>query len=283
MKTELHCHTNISDCSMKFDEVAALALEEGVTHLAIVNHDTVKGLKEMMAKGKALGIEVIPGVEMSAHDEKRGRKLHILGYFVEPDHPAIEKLCGTLIEERHEASAKAVKRLMQEGYQISWEQVTSFAEGGTGVFKQHIMHALINAGYTSSIYGDLYKKLFSKNGGIAYFPITYLDPHKAIQAILEAGGIPVLAHPGQYGNFEAVPELVNSGLMGIEVYHPLHSAEDEKQAKETAEEYQLLMTGGSDFHGFYGEDEVLLGSRDPGQEAAEALFRKKSLPSGGEK
>ncbi|MEC0231808.1 PHP domain-containing protein [Paenibacillus alba] len=284
MKAELHCHTRLSDGSFTFDEILDLAIQSEVSHLAITNHDTTQELASMVDKGLERGVEIIPGIEISAYDFIRNRRIHILGYFVEPEHAALDTLCSPLLEMRHEGCRTAVDRLIEAGYAITWEQVLRYAEGGTGVYKQHIMHALIDQGYTTSIYGELYKKLFSRglNGeqpGTAYIPTKYVDAGDAIRAILAAGGVPVLAHPGQYRSFEAVPALVDAGLQGIEVWHPLHGPEDEERARGCAEEYDLVMTGGSDFHGFYGEKEVELGSKSPGIDTVQLLRARKPSTS----
>ncbi|NRF94610.1 PHP domain-containing protein [Paenibacillus frigoriresistens] len=282
MKVELHCHTNISDGSYSFNEVVDSAQKEKVSHLAITNHDTTRGLNEMMIQGKERGIEIIPGIEISAYDCKRQTRVHILGYFIEPGHSALEDLCSPLLEQRHQACLTMVRHLIEAGYAITLDQVMKFAEGGTGIYKQHIMHALIEQGYTTTIYGELYRKLFSRgmNGeepGIAYIPMKYVDAKLAIQAIGQAGGVSVLAHPGQYHNFDAVPELVESGLQGIEAWHPLHSPDDEVKAQEYALEYDLVVTGGSDFHGYYGEKEVLLGSKSPGISCVDELRERTNM------
>jgi len=284
MKVELHCHTNISDCPLSIEEIMELAIEQGVTHLAVTNHDTTKGLEEAVDAGKRYGIEVIPGIEISGFDFKRGRRVHILGYFIEPGHLEIETNCQPLVNKRHSASEEMVKRLMAAGYEITWERCLEIAHGGTGVYKQHIMHALIEAGYTDSIYGPLYKKLFNRghNGekpGIAFIPMEYMDAKKAVETIRLAEGVPVLAHPGQYGNFDMVPELVEAGLQGIEVWHPLHDEIHEEQAKQLASKYDLIMTGGSDFHGEYGEQPVQLGCNCPGMDTIEALKSEKRANS----
>ncbi|MBS4192566.1 PHP domain-containing protein [Bacillus sp. FJAT-49705] len=276
MKVELHCHTRISDGSSTFAEILELAVEQGVSHIAITNHDTTRDLKEMMEIGKEKQIEIIPGIEISGFDFKRNRRVHILGYFIEPDHASLLHLCQPFSEKRSFASMEMVTRLIAAGYSITWERCKAIAKGGTGVYKQHIMQALIEAGYTDSIYGDLYKKLFNRGGngeqpGIAFVPIEYVDAKLAVKAIIDAGGVPVLAHPGQYRNFEMIPELVELGLQGIEVWHPLHTKEDEGMAMQFAEHYHLIMTGGSDFHGAYGEKEVLIGSKSPGIECVNAL------------
>ncbi|MBT2758011.1 PHP domain-containing protein [Mesobacillus foraminis] len=282
MKTELHCHTNISDCPLSIEQVLDLALEQKISYLAITNHDTTKGLREAAERGLKYGIEVIPGIEISAFDFTRGRRVHILGYFIEPGHHAIEKLCQPLVEKRHRASEEMVHRLNQGGYTITWERCLELAQGGTGVYKQHIMHALKEANYTDSIYGPLYKKLFNRgqNGekpGIAFIPMEYVDAKAAVAAVCQAGGVPVLAHPGQYGNFDMVPDLFEAGLQGIEVWHPLHDEKHEEEARRLAIKHSLIMTGGSDFHGEYGEQPVELGSKCPGIETLAALHARRAL------
>lgn len=278
---DLHCHTNISDNSYTTEEVIKLAKGNGVTHLAITDHDTTKGLELAITLGEKYGVEIIPGIEISAFDYQRNKRAHILGFYVTPGNQAIRSLCDPMLARRHEASYEMVERLIAAGYVISWEQVQDYAKAGTGVYKQHIMHALLDGGYTDRIYGDLYKKLFSRGEGgeppgIAYLPIEYIDVLDAIAAIKEAGGIPVLAHPGQFDNFAAVPEWVEIGLEGIEVRHPLHEEQEEEQAAKLAEQFRLIKTGGSDFHGFYGEMNVEIGSKSMGIACIEALKQRKA-------
>lgn len=282
MKVELHCHTRISDGSYNTAELLQLAVQEGIDCLAVTNHDTTAGLAEMEHMCSASGMEFIPGIEISGYDVDRKRRIHILGYYIEPNHEAITTLCAPLLQQRHDGCHLAVERLIAADYDISWEQVLTYAEGGTGVYKQHIMHALIDKGYTAAIYGDLYKKLFSRGQqgeplGIAYIPTEYVRATDAVKAILQAGGVPVLAHPGQYRSFEAVDELVAAGLQGIEVWHPLHHEEDEYKALAFAAKYDLIKTGGSDFHGFYGEKPVALGSKSPAEPVVAAIKQRRQL------
>lgn len=265
---------------MSFAEIAELALASGIGCLAVTDHDTTKGLAEMVRHGERIGLEVIPGIEISAFDTKRERKVHILGYWIEPDHPALGKLCAPIAEKRHQASRLMVQKLQAAGYDIAWEQVERYAAGGTGVYKQHIMHALMDRGYTPTIYGELYDRLFRRGGngrppGLAHVPLPYVDAKDAVRAVRQAGGVPVLAHPGQYGNFEIVPELAECGLEGIEVLHPRHGPEEEAKAGKIAERFNLVMTGGPDFHGRYGDREAALGSRDPGIACVRELKRRR--------
>jgi len=274
---DLHCHTKISDNSMTIEEVIELARQDGVEVLSINDHDTTLGLEQAQRVGQELGVQIIPGIEISGYDFERSRRVHILGFHVKPGHAAISALCDPLIARRQAASHQMVEQLIEAGYGISWEQVQRYAEGGTGVYKQHIMHALIDQGYTTTIYGELYRTLFARGGngtapGAAYIPLTYLDARDAVYAIREAGGVPVLAHPHQYDSWDMLPALIDSGLAGIEVRHPTHGEAEEKKAMEIAERYGLIPTGGSDFHGFYGETELYtLGSKSPGMASVERL------------
>ncbi|WP_100486547.1 PHP domain-containing protein [Sporolactobacillus pectinivorans] len=263
MTIDLHCHTNVSDNSFSIEEVLHIAKRNHVDHLAITDHDTTIGLHQAMNLGKSKDLDIIPGIEISAYDFLRDRRAHILGLYIKPGHPALEELCQPLREARQNASQEMVEKLIQAGYEIEWDEVSKLAEAGTGVFKQHIMHVLIKKGYTNSIYGDLYKKIFSRGEpkGVAFVPIRYLEAIDAIQAIREAGGVPVLAHPGQFDNFPAVPDWVRAGLEGIEVHHPLNNEQAEKKAQDLAGKYHLIQTGGSDFHGFYTDTGSVPGSR----------------------
>jgi predicted metal-dependent phosphoesterase TrpH len=274
---DLHCHTKISDNSFTIREVITMAKNEGVTHLAITDHDTTQGLAEAAQTGQELGVEIIPGIEISAYDFQRDTRAHILGYYVTPGHAALSQLCEPMIKQRHEASREMVMLIREAGYEITWEQVERYAEGGTGVYKQHIMHALLDKGYTQTIYGDLYKKLFSRGEqggekGIAYISLEYVDAFDAIDAICQAGGVPVIAHPKQFNSFAAIPEWKAAGLQGVEVRHPLHDDNAEQLAQQIAKNFNLLRTGGSDFHGFYSEtDHYPLGSKNIGMDNLQAL------------
>jgi predicted metal-dependent phosphoesterase TrpH len=280
MIVDLHCHTSVSDCSYTVEEVITLAGNAGISHLAVTDHDTTSGLEQALLVGAKLGVDIIPGIEISAYDFGQNRRAHILGYYIEPGHPALEQLCNPLRIERHNASHEMVQRLIKAGYRISWELVQQYALKGTGVYKQHIMHALIDEGYSETIYGPLYKELFSRGDahqkqGIAYIPIRYLEVRDAILAIRLAGGVPVLAHPGQFDNYSSVAKWVQDGLEGIEVWHPLHGKSDEKAAADLASTYQLVKTGGSDFHGFYGQGDHSLGSFNAGVESVLELRERK--------
>ncbi len=281
---DLHAHTNISDGFLSDRELIKLAKEKGVTHLAITNHDTTKGLQKAIDIGKEYEVVVIPGIEISAYDPQSQKKAHILGLYVEPEHAALKKVCEPLLARRDYKSRRMVQKLVEKGYDITWERVMRHAGEAAAVYKQHIMHALLEQGYTNSIFGTLYHKLFSRGSqhqpqGIAYEAMEYIDGSLAIQAILAAGGLPVLAHPGSFHNFEIVPRWAEVGLAGIEVRHPSHTPLLEKRARELAAKFQLIMTGGSDHHGFYGDVQAWPGEMDMGAETIQALLERKQKAS----
>lgn len=248
MKADLHVHSDYSDGADSVEDVLDAALEKGITTISFVDHDTTDPYTHAQEAGRARGIQVIPGIEISAYDFKRNRKVHILGYDYRPAASHIKELCAELLERRNRHSWKQVETLNQNGYHIDPKQLRT-SLGGI-LYKQHIMDALTDAPYESTFYSELYRKLF-KGEGICAGDIEYIDAHLAVRAIKADGGIPVLAHPGQLNSFDLVPELLKSGLAGIELEHPDHTEADRERVQELAEHYDLMMTGGSDYHGRY--------------------------------
>jgi predicted metal-dependent phosphoesterase TrpH len=270
IKGDLHIHSNISDCDFTLEKIVEKAKELGISHIAITDHDTILGCERAKEIGKKYGVEVIAGIEISAYDYKRDKKVHILGYGNLGE--SVKKLCEVPCRARGELSKHLFEIIKNEGYDISWERVESYA-GETGVFKQHIMLDLIKQGYTDDIYGDLYKKLFKNNGVAAKYSIKYVDVYEAVKAIKNDGGIAIMAHPAQYGNEDLIEELLEIGLDGIEVYHPKHSNEKIEELLEVAKKNNLLVTGGTDFHGNMDSKYIELGSYFCGKEEIERLIK----------
>ncbi|MDP4177731.1 MAG: inositol monophosphatase family protein [Bacillota bacterium] len=251
MKADLHVHTDISDSSFNLDETIKISKNNGVTHLGITNHDTIEGLKEAIKQGEKEGIKVIPGIEISAWNPKSKKKVHILGYNFDLDGENIKNLCSITLKRRHENSMHQVNILINNNYNISLDKILMRAKNSKVIYKQHIMAELIEMGYADDINADLYKKLF-KNDGICAMDIEYVDALDAVKAIKADNGIAVLAHPGQLNSYDIIDELVGAGLDGLELNHEDHDEEDLKRVKEYSDKYNLLLTGGSDFHGKYG-------------------------------
>ncbi|MFZ5944825.1 MAG: PHP domain-containing protein [Bacillota bacterium] len=251
MKADLHVHTALSDSSYTIEETIQKANQKGVGYLGIVNHDTVAGLEKAQLIGKKAGIKVIPGIEISAFDFKRKRKVHILGYNFDLKAPNIRKLCDPLITKRNNHSLWQIKTLIENGFKITLEEVLEKAKNSTCIYKQHIMAVLLDKGYCSEIYCDLYFRLF-KNQGICAGDIAYVDAFQAVQAVKLDGGKAVLAHPGQLNSYEIMEELLLWGLDGVEMYHEDHDFDDHQRILAYGTKHGMILTGGSDFHGIYG-------------------------------
>jgi predicted metal-dependent phosphoesterase TrpH len=168
LSADLHCHTKISDGTLSIDELVDLALKRGLSAVAVTDHDTFAGAGRAVLYGKRKGIEVIPGAEFSTTDGKTGRKVHILCYCC--PHPArLEGLCHRISSMRKRASLLVIQKVLRL-YPMPVEMITRRAQGSTNIFVQHIMHALLDAGYTNAIFGDLYQKLFAPKTGPGIYP-----------------------------------------------------------------------------------------------------------------
>lgn len=252
MRADLHLHSHYSDGTSSPRELLDLAVKHKLTTLAVVDHDTFAGLQECQEVFALAPVNLIEGIEISAFDYKRGRKVHILGYNI-TKRQYVECLCEPMLKARTANTLYQLKQIQGEGYQIDEAAVRSFAEKATALYKQHLMAALIEAGYTKEIYGPLYQKLF-KNQGIAQVDIEYVDVYEAVEAIKLGGGKVVVAHPGQLDSYELITELASYCLDGIEKYHPDHTLKDQKKVQELADRYHVATFGGSDFHGAFGPD-----------------------------
>lgn len=251
MKADLHVHSTYSDGASSVQEVMSLAKQNGVTHISFVDHDTVSGLKEIRRQGAIHKIEVIPGIEISAYDFKRNRKVHVLGYNYHPDAVNIRALCEPILERRHKHSLWQIEQIKTAGYMLETQEIIESAKPSMTVYKQHIMQYLTKEPFFSEKYQTLYKKLF-KGKGTAAGDIKYADVFDAVKAIIRDGGLAVVAHPGQLDSYDLIPELVDIGLSGIERNHMDHNLQDIRRVESLAKRYSLFMTGGTDYHGSFG-------------------------------
>lgn len=275
MSGDLHCHTRLSDGTLGIEDIINFAKKKGLETIAITDHDCLAGTVRGRIIGARHGIQVIPGVELSATDEKNDRNVHILCYL--PDAPdMLEGLC-----KRNSLARKKAGHFMMlqtaKRFPISTEFITKCATGSTNLYKKHIMQALIECGYTDSFNGELYDKLFSKDSeeNVLVVP-KYEDVKTVIEAIHTAGGVAILAHPYASGCVDDLADYIEYGIDGIEVFHP--SADEEQQAalKKFASKNKLLMTGGSDFHGLYNTYKVSLGDYSTPDDCLHALLSYKA-------
>lgn len=274
MSCDLHCHTKLSDGSVGIEELISLAKRRGLHTIAITDHDTFAGAVRGVNIGKRAGLNVIPGAELSAVDPATGRRVHILCYNC-ASAARLEGLCRRTLESRKKAAAEMLRRVMRY-YPISPELVVRCATGSAAVYKQHIMHALMDAGFADSIFGEVFEHLFNKENGVAVAAVEYPDVRDVLAQVHEAGGIAVLAHPYAYDSTELMQQLVKEELLdGIEVHHPSHDEARCTALTEFAAAHHLLMTGGSDFHGMYGKGARAVGSTAVDDDAAAALMKFK--------
>jgi predicted metal-dependent phosphoesterase TrpH len=258
MKVDLHIHSNWSDGSMGIPQLISFAKAQNLDAISITDHDTMAGQEEALMEGKKQGLHIINGIEISAYNPETGRKAHILGYHVK-DMVSLSRACYPFLEARHRKNLESVIRIQKAGYFIGQKDVEEYAALDGIVYRQHIMHALVDRCYSSTIYGPLYSKLFGP-GGIAVVNADYINAKDAVHLIKDCGGYAVLAHPFQYDSIELIPKLVEWGLTGIEYQHHTQTPEHQEKVIQIAKSYNLFLSGGSDFHGFYSEKTLTLGS-----------------------
>lgn len=253
-RIDLHLHTTHSDGSLRPSEVLALAKQADVGTLAITDHDITTGIPEAMATGDVLGIEVIPGVEISSFDGKS--ELHILGYCVRWQDAAFNQRLAKLRESRHRRNPLIIERLREAGLDVTYEEVRALA-GTESVGRPHIAQLLMQKKYVTSA-----KEAFDRylaEGRPAYVARELPVPAEAISWIREAKGVAVLAHPtwvkeSGEGLRTCVTALKEAGLGGIEVHYSTHSKSQTASYLDLAQRLDLLITGGSDFHGLTKPD-----------------------------
>lgn len=275
LRADLHVHSTLSDGSNDMQSIFAQAAQRGLTHIALTEHDTAAGFDRARELGRRFGVTAIAGVEFSAWDYARGVRAHILGYGMRDMEP-IEELGQPLLRRRHHNSLRQIEVLRQLGYELDTDPI--LAKGSGVIYKQHIMHAMVEKGYAESIGGDTFRRLF-KLGGPCDFDIEYLDAQDAIAAVRAAGGIAALAHPGQQGNFESVRGLVAAGLQALELYHHANGMVDRDRIAELAHAHGLLLTGGSDHHGLYENNSPAVGDYLCPEHTMELLLERTALSS----
>jgi predicted metal-dependent phosphoesterase TrpH len=252
-------------------EEAAL---RGVRILALTDHDTVAGIGEARVAGDRLGVEIIPGVELSAA-LPGGGEVHLLGYFVDVDDPALLAQLAGYARARAERMERMVERLSRIGAPVAPARVREIAGHGT-VGRPHLGRALVEAGFAEDL-SDAFARYIG-GGKPAFVPRPRVDPRDAIALVRAAGGVPVLAHPFSTGGAEGVLDrLVPAGLAGMEVDYGEYSPEDREILRHIAARRGLIATGGSDYHGPDRRAARELGST-PVPLAAVAALRRARVP-----
>jgi len=241
-RIDLHVHSTASDGEFPPGELVDLACREGLQAFALTDHDTVAGIEEALGAASRRNICVVPGIEIST--EIDGVEAHILGYGIDYASPRLVRILDDFHRARQARARRIVARLGSLGMRLSWDEVMRFARGKV-VGRPHIASAMVARGYVASVEEAFQRYL--GHGGAAYESRQKLTPVEAVRLVLEVGGTAVLAHPWSVAFL--VKELVDYGLMGLEVYYPGYGSMQVRRLKALAHEYGLLCTGGSDFHG----------------------------------
>ncbi len=248
-RIDLHLHTRFSDGSLTPAKVVDLAHQAGVTALAITDHDIVDGIPHALHAATPLGIEVIPGVELSSRFHKQ--ELHVLGYFVDWQDSTFRGHLAQQRRSRHVRNPQTIERLNALGLELSVEEVKAKA-GSDSIGRPHVAQVLVEKGYVQDTREAFDRYL--KEGAPAYVPRMLSDTRDVIAWIRNAGGVPVLAHP-TWTRCEGEPlhrlcaGLKEAGLLGLEVFYSSHNRKQTSRFLELAKRLDLLVTGGSDFHG----------------------------------
>lgn len=243
---DLHVHTTASDGLLTPEEIIDLAMQIGLSGIAITDHDTVNGIQRAYdyIESKLLELEFVPGIEINT-DVEEG-EVHILGYYIDAQYQELRRRLEEIKGFRRERAIKIIKQLAGLGLIISYKQVQRLA-GGDLIGRPHIAMALKENGYVDTV-KDAFNKYIGQ-GKPAYIPRYKFPPAEAIELIHRAGGIAVLAHPGLIKNQQMVEEIIDMGLDGVEVFYPEHDKSQIAFYKAMAFDHGLLITGGSDFHG----------------------------------
>lgn len=278
MTADLHTHTTASDGTLAPTALAEAAHACNLSLLAVTDHDTTAGVAEAQARALALGMQFLPGVELSA--EGAPGKCHLLGLGINPNHPPLLATLTHLSENRRARNVKMVARLNALGIDLTLDEVLAHAPAGANVGRPHFAAALVARGAVANT-----REAFTRylaDDAAAYIEKATLSPAEAIQLVHAAGGLCFLAHPGllklaQHETHETrIKALAALGLDGIEAYYSSYSPADEARFLRLAERYDLLVTGGSDFHGANKPD-VPLGVVRDGKPLTRALLPDRLL------
>jgi 3',5'-nucleoside bisphosphate phosphatase len=247
---DLHVHTNHSDGTFTPRQTLTHAAGVGLDAIAVTDHDTTSALAEAASVGREVGVDVVPGIELSTVYGSEG--VHVLCYFMDPTDPELVAELQRLRDDRLRRGDMMVEKLVALGYPVTFARVRQIA-GDAPIIRPHIAQAMVEAGIVPTV-KDAFTEAFIGSDGLAYVEKHALHPLDALRLVHAAGGVCVLAHPGTFRETKPVPstlieELAGAGLDGIEAGHPEHTEEVEARYVAMADTLGLLSTGSSDCHG----------------------------------
>lgn len=269
MRADLHLHTTASDGRLSPEEIVHLAQSQGLSVIAITDHDTVEGIVPALeAASTPPSLMVIPGVEIST-DVPHG-EIHILGYFIDYTSNELRDTLARFRKSRQERAQKMIAKLRDLGVRVEWQRVQELA-GGASMGRPHLAQAMLEGGYITSL-----KEAFAKyigRDGPAYAEREKMTPVEAVELVVRTHGLPVLAHPADINRLESLlPELKSAGLIGIEVYYNGYTMNAMQNLRAIADKYELIPSGGSDYHGLDTEGETRPGEVTVPSESVKRLI-----------
>ncbi len=246
-RLDLHTHSTASDGVYAPGDLVRLASTVGLGGIALTDHDTTDGLDEALSVGTAVGVDVIPGIELNTDLPNKQGEAHILGYFPAREQTAFQETLRILRDAREKRGERIVERLRAAGIDITWEHVRELAHGSVG--RPHVAQALIDAGYAPNTNEAFAKYLTPGKPG--YAPRYRLAAEDAVRFLRSAYAVPVLAHPAGIADLaeRLLPSLVAAGLQGLECYYGQYDDATVERLVALANECGLIPTGGSDYHG----------------------------------
>lgn len=253
---DLHMHSTASDGTLRPSEVVQLAQARGLQTIALTDHDTTDGLAEAIETGKSIGVEVIVGLEINSEDETRN--VDFLCYGLDRSDQPLQDQLLAIRDARVGRAQGMIKKLATLGLPVEWARVLKYAGDAKSIARPHIARALVDAGWVESVQ-EAFDKYISDDGP-AYVHRLQLTPQEVIDCAHAAGGVIVLAHPGHAGTTQLVSQFVELGLDGVEVYYQDHTETMRSELLALAEKYNLIVTGGSDFHSPGDQSHAELGS-----------------------
>ena len=267
-QVDLHLHTTCSDGRLTPTQLVELIAGRGLSVVSITDHDSTEGLAEALEASRSFPqLSIIPGVELSA--DIPGNEVHVLGYFLRYSDPAFQKTLKGFRDGRVDRAREMVDKLAALGLPVEWERVVELAQGSVG--RPHIAQAMVEKGYIAYPQ-DAFVHYLGRNG-LAYAERDKLSPAGAVSLIIEAGGLPVLAHPREVDNVQSVlPEMKEAGLVGIEVYYETYTPPEVEAFAAMADREGLIPCGGSDYHALGTPGEVEPGTVGPPLETVERLY-----------
>lgn len=259
-KGDFHTHSTASDGRLTPTELVALVASQGVQYHALTDHDSTEGIAEARAAARQhANYHLIPGVEFGTDID--GAEVHMLGLFLDPEDPELQKVLKELRDGRLDRGEGIVNKLREQGKMIEWSRVQEIA-GEAAVGRPHIAQALVEAGYVKKV-ADAFDTLIGRNG-TAYVERRKMTPEDAVEFIIERGGLACWAHPADMGITDEQIEpilkrLVGAGMQAMETYYKDYSPTTVEMLRQLTVKYDILPLGGSDYHGIFGNEERLPG------------------------